>query len=303
MSDKPFRPILAAETPEDLSELAPFFPMYGSYKLDGIRAIVRNGVLVSRKIKPIPSAYCQKFALRELEGLDGELLVPRQHGPTIYHDTYSAVMTHGSQEPVIFWTFDLVRQGIPYSERHEELMDLLVDPPQDVRILQQTEVNSAEEILELEAEALKKGFEGLILRRTDAPYKFGRSTSKEAYLVKVKRFKDSEATVVDFEELMHNQNEKTTDALGLSKRSTHKANQVSSGTLGALLCRHERWGEAGEKAYFSIGTGFDAALRQEIWGNRDKYVGKIVKFKYLPYGTKDLPRHPVFLGWRSKEDM
>lgn len=298
MSDKPFRPMLACETPEDLESLKGFFPMLGSYKLDGIRAIVRSGVLVSRTLKPIPSAFCQEKFAPGLEGLDGELLVPKQHGPTIYHDTYSAVMTHGSKEPVNFWVFDKVSDPLkPYYDRHGDLQEFWGEV-EEVRFLEQRQLNSADEILEMETEALAKGFEGLIIRRTDAPYKYGRSTSKEAYLVKVKRFKDAEAYICGFEELMHNENEKTTDALGLSVRSSHKANQVSSGTLGSLRCRFP-----GKFSEFNIGTGFDAALRQEIWDNQDRYLGMHVKFKFLEYGTKDLPRHPVFLGFRSKEDM
>ena len=41
----------------------------------------------------------------------------------------------------------------------------------------------------------------------NAPYKQGRSTVREGYLLKVKTFLDDEATVVRFEERMHNGNE------------------------------------------------------------------------------------------------
>src|SRR5256885_796960 len=149
MSDKPFRPMLACETPEDLESLAPFFPMYGSYKLDGIRAIVRDGVLVSRTLKPIPSAFCQDWFSSLPEGVDGELLVPKQHGPTIYHDTYSAVMTHGSREPVDFWIFDLaVEYPLDYSLRRPLESAAW---PSSVRGLEQRQLISADEILEMEA--------------------------------------------------------------------------------------------------------------------------------------------------------
>jgi len=54
---------------------------------------------------------------------------------------------------------------------------------------------------------------------------------------------------------------------------------------------------------FGLGTGFDDAERGKIWEQRNSYLGLRVKFKYLPIGVKDKPRHPVFLGWRHKEDM
>jgi DNA ligase 1 len=54
---------------------------------------------------------------------------------------------------------------------------------------------------------------------------------------------------------------------------------------------------------FNIGTGFDAATRQTIWDNREAYLGRLVKFKSMTHGTKDRPRHPVFIGWRHEDDL
>jgi DNA ligase-1 len=63
------------------------------------------------------------------------------------------------------------------------------------------------------------------------------------------------------------------------------------GRLGALIVE---W----EGKLFNIGTGFTDAERIDIWNRKEQYHGKQAKFKYLPVGVKDLPRHPVFLGWR-----
>jgi DNA ligase 1 len=72
---------------------------------------------------------------------------------------------------------------------------------------------------------------------------------------------------------------------------------VGKGTLGKLVCESERYTDV-----FRIGTGFTDSLRQEIWNNQSKYKGKLVKFKHQPYGQKDAPRSPVFLGWRDERD-
>jgi len=298
---KPFRPMLAAKTPEDLRDLFNGHArVLGSYKLDGIRAIVRNGILVSRTLKPIPSEFAQRLIrnIDAMEGLDGELLVPKQHGPTIYHDTYSAVMTHGSMEPVIFWVFDHVSDG-PYMNRQERIRRALHSyyGSEPIRILEQRPLDYVGAVEDMEAEASDLEYEGLIVRDPMAPYKFGRSTSKEQYLVKIKRTQDSEALVVGFEELMHNRNVAVQSKL---ERSSHQANKEASGMLGALVVR-----EVGIPGDFRIGTGLglDMSLRKEIWSNQQKYIGRIVKYRFLPYGTQELPRHPVFLGWRSPEDM
>ena len=132
------------------------------------------------------------------------------------------------------------------------------------------------------------------------PYKCGRSTNKEGYLLKLKRFSDSEAEIIGFEELMHNNNVKTKDNLGLSKRSTCQENLSGANTLGTLLVR-----DLYSNLEFRIGTGqgLDIDLRRAMWNNQSSYLGKIVKYKYFSVGVKDLPRHPVLLGFRHKDDM
>src|SRR5437899_138139 len=92
-----------------------------------------------------------------------------------------------------------------------------------------------------------RGFEGVMLRKPDGPYKFGRSTVREGYLMKVKRFTQEEAVVVGYEEQETNLNEATKDALGHTKRSSHKAGKRPAGVLGALRVSNGH----GE---FSIGT-------------------------------------------------
>jgi DNA ligase-1 len=143
-----------------------------------------------------------------------------------------------------------------------------------------------------------------MLRTPNSPYKQGRSTLKEGWLLKVKRFKDSEAEIIGFEEQMENTNEKTKDELGHSKRSSHKAGMVGKGTLGKFLVR-----EIGSTPWFgrefAIGTGegLTNELRQEIWDNRDKHLGKILTYKYQVHGIKELPRLPISKGFRDERDM
>ena len=66
------KPLLACEVP--LDEIS--FPVYASTKLDGVRALVIDGVVYSRSLKPIRNKHVQKlFGKKEYEGLDGELVV------------------------------------------------------------------------------------------------------------------------------------------------------------------------------------------------------------------------------------
>ncbi len=134
------------------------------------------------------------------------------------------------------------------------------------------------------------------MRSQNSPYKCGRSTESEGYLLKIKRFCDDEAVIVGYEELMHNDNVATRDAFGRTERSTHQENLRPAGVLGKLICRIG-------KVEFGIGTGFDAKTRAELWVKRDKLKNKIVKFKHQPSGADERPRFPVFLGFRDDWDM
>lgn len=129
-----------------------------------------------------------------------------------------------------------------------------------------------------------------------SPYKHGRSTAKEGYLMKLKRFIDSEAVVIGIEEEMFNGNEATTNELGRTKRSTAKAGLVPKGRMGKLHVRDFKSG-----VEFHIGTGFTDADKAWWWAEDRR--GLMVKYKSFPVGVKDLPRHPVYLGIRDPGDL
>lgn len=287
-----FKPMLATDA--DLTKLT--FPLLASAKLDGVRAIVRDGVVYSRSNKPIPNKFVQKV-LHGYEYYDGELIVGSPTSKSVYRDTVSYVMSHDKEDfDLRFMVFDhVMRPAERYSARLEYIKLSNVITP--VQVHEQHVVFSLQDLLELEEKVLDCGYEGLILRCGNAPYKMGRSTVKEGYLLKLKRFSDFEATVIGFEERMENLNEKTTNELGRSARSSHKENKRGRGDLGALLLR------TAEGVEFGCGTGFDDPTRIEIWAARDKVLGRIAKIKSFDVGVKDKPRHPVFLGWRDKKDM
>jgi DNA ligase-1 len=170
-------------------------------------------------------------------------------------------------------------------------------PVDFIEIVEEVVLGSSAELLEYELKCLEAGYEGVMLRKPSASYKFGRSTLKEAALMKLKRFADAEAVIWGLDEQCSNQNEATKDALGRTKRSTHQANKVGKRTLGALNVR----GVGGEYdgVDFNVGSGFDDTTRQMIWDQRDYFLGKTIKFKYFPTGSKEAPRFPVFLSIRE----
>jgi len=166
----------------------------------------------------------------------------------------------------------------------------------------QTLCHDRQQVEEIEAKAHEDGYEGVIVRDPRAPYKQGRSTATQGWLLKLKRYEDAEAVIIGFEELMHNENEAFTNVQGHTSRTSHKAGQRAGNVLGALTCRLV----SDPSVVFSIGTGFDFQQRETFWYDRAALMGKIVKFKYMPYGmlgSTGVPRFPVFLSFRDEIDM
>lgn len=288
--NKPFRPLLSA-TIEDTSKIQ--YPVSVSCKLDGVRCIVIDGVAMSRSLKPIPNAHVQAcIGKPEYNGLDGELIVGDPFAPDCYRATSSGVMSRDGEPDFTFHVFD--RIDVPdttFMARYSTLRDMPF-----VKVVPHLIVSHEEGLLEVESELLGKGAEGVMVRSLTGVYKNGRSTLKDGILGKLKRFQDAEFKVIGFEERLRNENEATVNALGHTERSTHKENLVGRGDLGALVLEHP----AGE---FRCGTGFNDADRAEIWANRDSYLGRMAKIKSFAIGVKNLPRFPVWLGFRDMGDM
>lgn len=275
-----------------------FFPCYCTPKFDGIRCLIKDGIAVSRTLKPIRNKHVQEMLKGLPEGLDGELMLETT---STFSEVSSAIMREEGEPNFRYLVFDYItiedsRAGYLQRLNNLELQAGLIC--RFVSVILPQEINSLLEFEMFENKCLEAGFEGVMVRKGDGPYKFGRSTSKEGYLLKWKRFTDSEAEVQGFVEQTHNANEKEKDALGNSKRSQHKENLIPVGTLGALLVQDVK-----TKIEFSIGTGFNGADRAYIWGMRKKLIGKVVKYKYQEIGVLEKPRFPVFLGFRDKEDM
>lgn len=287
-----FKPMLAEHV--DLTKLT--YPKYVSPKLDGVRAIVKDGIVYSRKLKPIPNEYVQElFGRDRYNGLDGELIVGSPTHPKCFSNTTSGVMSKEGEPEVSFYIFDYIDQTRPFRYRFEDLLKFQQDD--NIVIVPQSEVVNEEELLLWENKYLTQGYEGLMLRDMDSPYKFGRSTVREQYLLKMKRYQDSEAIVLSMLPLLHNTNEATVNEIGKKHRSNHKAGMVEEDTLGTLVVRDIK-----TQQEFNIGTGFSDDERKYYWYHKEELLGKQIKYKYFGYGNVEKPRHPTFIGIRDEKD-
>lgn len=283
------------------------FPVLATPKLDGIRCLIINGKAVSRSFKAIPNDYIRQTIETTINSyqFDGEIMIEGRN----FNDLSGDVRRKDGRPTGFYYAvFDYVngQLGLPYNERMEALASIQNLPP-FVRKILPVFIKDEIELATYERDQLALGYEGVMVRGFSSPYKCGRSSENEGYLLKIKQFEDSEAVIVGYEEQMHNDNVATQDAFGRTERSTHQENMRPAGVLGKLICQYRRKPEKldkpGELVEFGIGTGFDAATRAELWVKRDKLKNKIVKFKHQPSGADEKPRFPVFLGFRDKWDM
>lgn len=293
-----FKPMKGADA--DLSRLV--FPYMVTPKLDGHRCLIKDGVALTSALKPFPNQYIQGyFSSGKWGGLDGELIVGPATDPDVFRRTSSGVRKADGTPNFTFHVFD--RWDVPdwdagarYSsiERSFDMSGRVVRVPMIL-------VVNEHELLSVEQRYLEQGYEGVMLRHPDSPYKFGRASVTENYLLKLKRFADAEAEIIGVVEQQHNTNEATTNNLGRTQRSSAKAGKVGKDTLGALKARVLNGKFAGVE--FEVGTGFDDALRRKLWFCREHVNGLVFTFKYQDVGGYDKPRIPVFKAFRNKDEV
>lgn len=289
--------MLAARELPDFDALT--YPLWASPKLDGIRALVKKGKVLSRKLEVFPNKAAQEFA--HLEGLDGEFIVGSPTDEQVRNITSGMMNRKQDEAPGLkFYVFDVWDSKEPFETRLDELEDL-AQGEDNVVVVPYVLVNNKEELFALESLYLKQGYEGLILRSRSGKYKFGRSTLKEQGMLKVKRFLDAEAEVLEVHEEMKNTNKAEKDKLGRTKRSKAKAGLIGKGRAGELLVRGLNGQFKGVDFIVPLGGAGDEG-KAWWWLHRRDVNLPVITYKYFPKGVKDKPLLPTYVGIREDWD-
>ena len=288
------KPMLAGKC-ERMNALS--FPLLATPKLDGIRCLKINGQALSRSFKPISNRFIREWIESNLpDGVDGELIVKG----TTFNETAGHVGRESGEPDFTFAVFDYVSDGldVPYASRMQELARL-PDYERVEKVLPQ-EIRSLDELMVYEERCVAEGYEGVMIRTPGSPYKCGRSTEREGFLLKIKRFEDAEAVVLDTYEGMSNLNPAEKDAFGRTKRSSALAGLIGRGELGGFIVRHVDTGVEFRLGYNHVVGGID---RITLWEQREQVIGRMVKFLHQPSGAKEAPRFPKFCGFREAWDL
>jgi DNA ligase-1 len=283
------------------------FPYLVSPKIDGLRAYVDHGVVYSKTGKPIPNQHVQAL-FGHLHGADGELTVgpmnSQSEGDDVFARSRGPIMSKDQDADFRFWIFDQWDQPLAIAARRCQYKSFswatAARPLIETAFVDHRVVRCQEDLDARLSEYLADGYEGAMLRRPDGFYKYGTSTEKEGYLIKLKPMATSTAVILDVEEQQENTNATFTDEQGYTKRSSAKGGKVGKGTFGAFLVRDLTTG-----AEFSVGNGpgLTHALRAELWAKRAELPGQYIEYRYQAIGTQDAPRLPQMLHFRDPIDI
>lgn len=307
MSFRPMKPPSGVLEDKNLHLLR--FPLIASPKLDGIRMTVQDAKLLSSTLNEIPNKHVSEFLSDPMfNDLDGEGCVGSVTDGNCFSRSTSLLMSDEEPitEPVVWYVFDKFVEDLSYRYRQGQACAQLICADYvsfgllSVRWLPQTWIHNLQEFLDFEKKCVDEGYEGAMYRNPDALYKQGRSTLSKQELIRRKPFEDAEAIVIGWEEGETNTNPKILNGLGLSKRSSSKAGKVKNGTLGNYLVKGLTAFKDVEFSITAFGTEEENAER---WENRENLLGKIIKYKYQKYGSKDKPRIATGIGFRSELDL
>ena len=257
-------------------------------KYDGVRCFtqIRDGKIImkSRQNKMFEGLVEIVSAIADLGldnvCLDGELLAIDSPYETVYKDTMKIVSTKDEEKyGVKYMLFDIIplsefdnKEGkMKYSDRRAWL-----DTIKESKFINVAPIlykgTDIDEVLKVLDECRSNGAEGC-MTNTDKPYEFKRSKT----LQKLKVMSTCDLRVIGFEE----------------------GDGKLKGTLGKIICNYKGFD-------LGVGSGFSEAMRDEIWNNQDKYLGKISEIQYFEQTNNDEGglslRFPVFKQWRFDKE-
>lgn len=192
---------------------------YASRKLDGVRCLLyrkddedgtwsvhsasRGGQdydLAIRHILTDP-AILKIFEMYPYMILDGEIYV---HGWTLQRISGTVRLEKITKETLErthqlqYWIYDIADDSKTFDKRFDMLLDLqpIIESSSVLHFVEHIPISGWLRIQNLHDKYVKEGFEGVVIRRLDAPYGYGKRT---AAMIKVKQYTDDEFIIVGWE--------------------------------------------------------------------------------------------------------
>lgn len=254
------------------------FPCHIQPKLDGIRLIcrIRNGSVnfYTRKGKDIN--HLDVLVSQILESLndntidlylDGELFNTDMDFQAIIS---SAKRKQESTDDLQYHIYDIYNtDNLEFRKRHNIIKTLFGDiSNSNIKLVETRICDTPEQIKTYHDEFVSKNYEGIIIRNSDGLYKPG---YRSADLQKYKEFEDSEYKIVGAK-------------MGVGRYD------------GCVI-----WDCIVDTNVFSVKQKGSIEDLQDMWINKDRYIGKLLTVKYQGKSTIGVPRFPVGISIRDYE--
>ena len=259
-------PMLAKDYKKEKAKIK--FPCYVQPKLDGMRALYSHDEgFVSRTGRNIDTL--SHILIPEFPGvvLDGEVYA---HGES-FQENMRLIKKYrpGKTETVKYHVYDIVSDA-PFSARTLVVNEILTGLFH-IDLVPTFVVNSEEEIREYHLQFISEGYEGTIIRHSEAGYAVNKRSSQ---LLKYKDFIDETFVVVDI------------------------VPSESRPDQGVIVCTsnvpsHKVLGR------FNCGMKFSHFERKVMLDMKEEYIGRKAEVRFFEYTDGGLPRFPVCVGFRE----
>lgn len=263
-----FKPLLAMDYSK-VKKKDSYQGWFMSEKLDGIRCIYYNQQLYSRtgNIIHAPTWFLDTISKNccPLDMLDGELFSKRNDFQNICSIVKKDCPIDEEWNSIKYMIFDAPSLDFKFEERFH-ILQTHVKENEMIQIVKHTKIQNENEIQDfLNYITIECQGEGVMLRDPNGFYEHKRSNT----LLKVKKFDDDEAVIVDVE-------------LGKGKY------------INAIGKLRVRWCSS-PSMEFKVGSGLTDLIRNIQ--DKESLIGKKVKIKYCGTTVAGKPRFPVFLGF------
>ena len=238
------------------------YPCVSTVKLDGVRAIYRNGIFYTRNGKILHGLEALAGRLSGAPVLDGELVCPGMDFQTSSGALRSFAETPNAQFHIIDLPEHPSRSLLTRLTEARRWVELLVD------IVPWRQAYSMEEIEQHYQACVEAGYEGVVVKPMEYEYVDKRSFD----WMKLKAINTVDARIVDIFE-------------GTGKYSSSAGGVIIQMPDSEVLVR--------------VGSGFSDQQRDEIYADPDKFIGRMIEVKYHEITPGGSLRHPRFYRWRD----
>jgi DNA ligase-1 len=244
---------------------------YAQRKIDGHRALVKNGIMYSSGGKPI-TTLPQFKGLGSYLHLDGELYL---HGKSL-QEIGKLVKKYrpGQSEKIEYHVFDIVSPN-PFLDRYISLEYWFTheNKHSQIKKVETFHVGNASQLRNLHNQFIAEGYEGTMLRQGKNGYKGG-ARSKD--IMKIKDMADAEYLIVDV----------------IEGKPETVGNEVFK--VAIFVCYDKATGDN-----FNVLSHGTRADKHNHMLNRDTIIGKKLTVQHFGFTDKGLPNLPVAKCFRE----